>query len=616
MRQHHKRYSNALIAPTITALCLVAVGLAAVGFGGCSAVKSPFPVKKKGEKRPASLSVPESVQQSLASGETMLVGDYVRFGNTQPIEIYGFGLVKGLASTGAAERDTIDRAMVLREMQRRSIPNPQSILQSNTTAVARLTATIPPGANIGDPVDISVILPPETDATSLRGGWLMETSLQDAAILEGNYHEGRGVTVAQGPIFVESLASGRNDPAELKYGTIIGGGVIRQPRILHINVRHEFQSVFIAERIAREINSRFYLPSQNNRGVATAKDDALVALEIAPMYTRNVDRYLRVIRAIALYDNPAKRLARLEQLKKDVASPQTAAQAVFQLEAIGSAAMPILRTALQSNDSRIRNHAALALAYLNDRTVTQPLIEMVKNEPTFRAAAFDALTVVNDDLDTEEALLTLLDDPSVEIRYGAFRALADRRTPLPMIQGELLGGQCRYHTIPETRTPLIHIAHTQRPEIVLFSNDIRLRTPFSLDAGPLVVTSKGNDAVLVSKFVSQGTDESRMVSTRLDEIIRSVVALGGTYPDIVQMLNEAQQQSVLTCRLEIDRHPQGSSLLPSFPTEELATETTPPVKTAFYERLNPKTWGGTETANGKKSRATAVEDNANRSARE
>ncbi|MGL4943684.1 MAG: flagellar basal body P-ring protein FlgI [Thermoguttaceae bacterium] len=604
MQRPTKFFLNVLTTATIVCLAVAC---------GCTAIKSPFP-KKKDKDKPAALSIPDSVQRSLANGETMLVGDHIRFGNTQDVEVFGFGLVKGLAGTGAAERDSVDRGMVLRDMQRRGVPNTQAILQSNTTAVVRLTAVIPAGAQIGDTVDVELILPPDSDATSLRGGWLMETSLQDAAILEGKFIEGRGVAAVMGPVFIDPKVISSGNPADLKRGIVVGGAVIRQPRIVHINIRKESQSVFIAERIAREINSRFYLPNQNNRGVATAKDDSLVALEVAPMYTRNVERYLRVIRSIALYDNPAKRLARLETLKKEVADPATAEKAVYQLEAIGAASIPILRAALQNQDGRIRAHAAIALAYLNDRSVASVLADIARDEPSFRDAAIDALTVVQDDLDAEDSLIGLLSDSHTETRYGAFRALVERHSTLPMVAGELLGGQCRYYTFNSDAPPLIHITHSRRPEIVLFSKDIRLTTPFSLDAGSLVVTSKGPDTVVVSKFVSQGVDETRMVSTRLDEILRAVVALGGTYPDLVQMFYDAEQQKVLPCRLEVGQLARGSRLPAPIVSKTDAVQEVA-AKQSFWERMNPLRTTPSRTTD-KKSHEKSIEANANSSARE
>lgn len=577
---------------------------------GCSAVKSPFAKK---DERPQSLSIPDSVQQSLDKGETMLVGDLVRFGNVQDVLVYGFGLVRGLAGTGSFERDGVDRAMVLREMQRHEIPQAMEILRSNTTAVVRLTSIIPPGSQIGDAVDVTVLVPGDSETSSLRGGWLLETQLQDAAILEGQFREGKGIASTQGTILINPR-EGREMSTELKRGTILGGAILRQPRIVHILVRPEAQSVFVAERVAREINHRFYLPNQNNKGVASAKDDSLVMLEIPPMYQRNLQRYLRVIRSIALYENPAKRAARLELLKQEIFNPQTAEFASYQLEAIGADAVPVLRSALNSDSDEIRFYAAMSLAYLNDHSASRQLAYFAQHKKEFRRFALEALSVIRDNIDAEEKLTALLQDSCAETRYGAFRALVLRNAELPLLNGVTLGGQFRYHVLATSGTPLIHLTKTRRQEIVLFSTDIRLKTPFSLDAGSqIVVTSKGADTVVVSKFVAQGVDESRMVSTRLDEIIRAVVELGGTYPDVVQMLDDAKQQNALTCPMETDLLAEtGGVYRKTFLDVDDETEITPAAeKPSGWERLNPKTWFSSPT-----SREHAIENNVNNSGRE
>ena len=44
----------------------------------------------------------------------------------------------------------------------------------------------------------------------------------------------------------------------------------------------------------------------------------------------------------------------------------------------------------------------------------------------------------------------------------------------------------------------------------------------------------------VSKFVVGQPDQKRTVSTKIDESIRAIVELGGTYPDVVQALQQAK----------------------------------------------------------------------------
>ena len=85
------------------------------------------------------------------------------------------------------------------------------------------------------------------------------------------------------------------------------------------------------------------------------------------------------------------------------------------------------------------------------------------------------------------------------------------------------------------------------------------KTP-QLDA--LAKTSCCGMMYSIGRGVLPGSDTSHLaifgydrVSNRLDDIIRAIAELGGTYPDVVQALYEAKVAGALECRLEIDALP-------------------------------------------------------------
>ena len=71
-----------------------------------------------------------------------------------------------------------------------------------------------------------------------------------------------------------------------------------------------------------------------------------------------------------------------------------------------------------------------------------------------------------------------------------------------------------------------------------------------------MVTSSGGDEIAVSKYSVQDGDQKRTVSTRVDDVIRAIVELGGTYPDVVQALQEAKNAGALASRFEVDALPE------------------------------------------------------------
>ena len=53
------------------------------------------------------------------------------------------------------------------------------------------------------------------------------------------------------------------------------------------------------------------------------------------------------------------------------------------------------------------------------------------------------------------------------------------------------------------------------------------------------------------------TTQQRVVSTDVEAVIRAVVELGGTYPDVVQMLQQAKDTGALQSRFRVNALPEG-----------------------------------------------------------
>jgi hypothetical protein len=186
-----------------------------------------------------------------------------------------------------------------------------------------------------------------------------------------------------------------------------------------------------------------------------------------------------------------------------------------------------------------------------------------------------------------EQLRDLLAAPSAETRYGAFRALWAGNSKDALVKGELLGRQFNYHVLNVGGPPMIHVTHNRLAEIVVFGADQRLVTPLALNAGnEIMVTSSGGNEITVSKFSVRDGDQKRMVSTRADEVIRTIVELGGTYPDVVQALQEAKSGGALLCRFEVDALPEvGRAYDRVAPTE--SSESGPAESNARREQPKP-----------------------------
>jgi hypothetical protein len=247
----------------------------------------------------------------------------------------------------------------------------------------------------------------------------------------------------------------------------------------------------------------------------------------------------------------------MELLKRQLVDPITAATAALRLEAMGHSAVSALAEGITSKDPEVRFYAAEALAYLDESQAAAPLAQAARDEPAFRAYALAALSTI-DDMAAHEELVSLLEVPSSETRYGAFRALWSMNANDPMIRGENLGGQFGYHMLNTGGPSMIHITRSFRPEIVLFGTEQHLQTPFMLEAGKsILVKGTTDNKISVAKFEVGQPDQKRTVSTRVDDVIRAIVELGGTYPDVVQALQQAKTAHALVSRFEVDALPDG-----------------------------------------------------------
>ena len=489
--------------------------------------------------------------------QVKLVGDVAGPYGLNPITVEGVALVTSLAGTGSDPAPSIERSALVEDMQTRGVINPNSLLASNNTSLVLVRAHIPPGAMKDDRIDVEVRLPPLSETNSLRGGWLMQTRMQEILMVNSQIREGHLMALAEGPLFVEP-ATDKDEKVLLKRAKVLGGAIVRDDRNFGLLLKDEARpnlatGVRISSQIGTAINKRFHRVVRGTKeGIATPKTDGYIELAMHPRYKDNIPRFLRVVRAIPLYERPAEQLARLELLERQLLNPVTSAAAAIRLEAVGKPAIKTLEKGLQSDDPEVRFYSAEALGYLDEAIAAKVLGQAAREERAFRAFALAALSAMND-LTAEEELRLLLDSNSSETRYGAFRALHAMNKRHPAVRGENLGGQFSYHVVKSTAPAMVHVTRSKRPEVVLFGADQRLLTPLALQAGNSIqVTAASNDRITVSKFAVGQPDQRRTVSTSVDEVIRAIVDVGGSYPDVVDALQQAKALQALPSRFEVE----------------------------------------------------------------
>ncbi|MGA2616629.1 MAG: flagellar basal body P-ring protein FlgI [Thermoguttaceae bacterium] len=515
---------------------------------------------------------PKKDEPATPETKPLLVGDLAIPFGLFPAKVEAVGLVTGLHGTGSDPEPSPQRSMLMEEMQRRGVKNPNALLTSRDVSLVMVRGILRPGVQKGDRFDVEVRTSGRSETTSLRGGYLLQTRLTDMGVVHGQLLDGKMRGTAEGPVLVDPSASAaeKSDRVLLGRGRVLGGGIAHESRSLGLQItKSEAGSASLtpeqlreaavkSAQVANAINRRFHTFKAGIQvGVATAKTGSYVDLSMDPRYKDNVERYMQVLRAIPLRETASETQKRLAGLEKELLDPAASARAAIRLEAIGIPAIETLLKGIKSPELEVRFNSAEALAYLDRREAAGPLGEAARREPAFRAQSLTALSVIQDYAAAEQ-LRDLLALPSVETRYGAFRALCRINPDDALLRGEYLGGQFSYHVLDTPGAPMIHVTRTRRPEVVLFGRDQRFLTPLRVAAGnQIMVNSTGPEQITVAKFSTTDGDQKRTVSTRVDDVLRAIVELGGTYPDVVQALQEAKTGLALEGRFEVEALPVG-----------------------------------------------------------
>ena len=531
-------------AGQVRSVLIVCIGLAAIWVSGCTS-----PIVRS--------QTPESEMLSETSPKLRLVGDMARPWGLRPTVVEGIALVTSLNNTGSDPPANGQREVLIDDMRRRGVNNANELLALKSTSLVVVRAQLPPAMRKGDRIDVEVMAPTRSETTSLRNGWLMQTRLQEMAVLGGSIRRGDVKAHAEGAVVVDALLEGDGDQTAETRGRVLGGAVAAQSRSLGLMLKSEHHSVRSSAMIGQAINARFHTYDRGNkRGVAIPKRDSFVELTVHTDYRHNLNRFMSVVQAIAVNEDPRELLERLANLEQDLQQPATTLEAAIKLEAIGQEAIPVLDRALASAEPLVRFAAAEVLAYQGRDECVPHLLAAARDESALRWNALTALGTLTD-ADAREALATLLHEPSAETRYGAFNAILDSNPRDPTVRGEMLEDALVLHLIPSQGEPMIHVRRTERPEIVLFGQEICFQTPAAVFAGPrILIKSEDSGRLKISRFSLGKDDVSEYCTTQVADVIRTMVKLGGNYADVVAALTQAKQRGVLTARVAFDALPR------------------------------------------------------------
>ncbi len=193
--------------------------------------------------------------------------------------LVGYGIVVGLNGTG----DSINNSPFTKEstismLERMGVMVRDQNLKTNNVAAVIVTATLPPFANQGSKIDITVSA--LGDASDLRGGTLLATPLTAA--------DSEVYAIAQGAIVTGGFSAGGDAEGVTKNvptnGRIANGAIIEREIDFDLNQLHSIRlslrnpDFTTSRRIANEINKYLKAPA------AYASDPSTVHLRIPKDY--------------------------------------------------------------------------------------------------------------------------------------------------------------------------------------------------------------------------------------------------------------------------------------------------------------------------------------------
>lgn len=502
----------------------------------------------------------EQQQRKVLLNRGRLIQDLARPANVHAAKIEGVTLVRGLNGNGADEPPSTYQQLVLQDLQRDTEKKrtAKSQIASLDTAIVMLEAIVPPGARKGDRLDVSVKLLPNTEASSLQNGYIEDGELYQYLAVD-TIRRGYQLGKVDGFVTLDPDLVEKNSPIAYKQGKIIGGAVVTRSRPIWLEIKEDERTAGVAQRIEDVINKRFSYTRAGYAGkkkVAQAKAGAArINLEVPEEYRDNIIRYVNVVCAISFFESTDELNERIDRLAEQLLVPENSEFASIQLEAIGSnnaKVVDAIERGLNSPNDMVRFNSAITSAYFNlrqDRQQTARILaEFARTNSTLRPASLAILSYcMKTSFDVDAELRKLLSDPNIETRYGAFYALRTRNPSDYMIQGENMANQFAYHCLNCGGAPYVHISQSRRPEIILFNADqIFLQGDIEVEANPRMTIRSEDDEIIVKRYeASDGVDEQRSVGFKLDDVVRAIVEIGGTYPDVVSFLTKAKSQKLI-----------------------------------------------------------------------
>jgi flagellar P-ring protein precursor FlgI len=235
-------------------------------------------------------------------GAASRIKDLVSLEGVRENQLVGYGIVVGLAGTGDRQQTVFSVQSLTNLLQRMGVTVPATAILVKNTAAVLLTATLPPFAQPGTKIDVTVAA--IGDAANLQGGLLILTPLRAA--------NGSVFAFAQGSVVTGGFVAGRGGNSQTvnhpTVGRVVGGAIVElsAPSVeptsslkLQLN-RADYTT---ASRIVQVINQKF---GSSGQSVAQAKNSGLVQVDVPDQFKGQSVEFVAAVEELSIEtDRPA-----------------------------------------------------------------------------------------------------------------------------------------------------------------------------------------------------------------------------------------------------------------------------------------------------------------------
>lgn len=512
------------------------------------------------------------------------VAQYAMLVGGGDLTLRGYGIVVGLGANGSRECPPALRGYLTQYMLKQKVFSPSSgtgglspaaLLDSLDTAVVELWGRVPPGAPAGTTFDVYVRAMPQTQTTSLDGGYLLPHDMQMSVEgLSGTERQSRVLGKAGGPVFVNPFVDPSNaaEAPKLREGRIIGGGKLLEDRRVQLQLHQADYAR--CDAMTRQINAVF--PA--SRPVAIAKNSNTVELDIPRRYRGDYERFLSLVMHLPVKGGPGAWEAKARQVAQQMQEPGAEHDELALIwEAMGRNNLPILKTFYRCDNPALAYYSARTGLRLGDAEALRAVCETARNVQAgplqLQAVRELGRCRLHACLPT---LYDLLDDSNDLVRVAACEALIDQgdRGRLRRLEiGDAKSGLFELDVVDARSRFMIYASQSQQPRLLVFGKSLSLPRPLFFNApGDLVtIDAQHSDSSLTvyRKILSTGRCSSPFqVPPDVPSLVEALagpveyisrdrtMGLGLTYGQVVSVLYRLCQSGDLRAKFVLQPLPE------------------------------------------------------------